>query len=62
MSWTKSSRCSAAHCVEVAERGDMIAVRDSKEANGRVLLFSRRSWREFVDAIDAGEFDGLKAP
>jgi hypothetical protein len=58
VSWRKSSRSAGnGACVEVAFTGDSVAVRDSKDPDGAVLLFSSPSWQSFVDAIRHGELD-----
>ena len=47
--WRTSSRSSAAgNCVEVADFRDAVAVRDSKDRHGPVLVFDRNGWTEFV--------------
>jgi hypothetical protein len=41
-------------CVEVADnQPDIIAVRDSKDRNGPVLLLSSSQWREFITKLRA---------
>ena len=56
--WRKSTRSSASgDCVEVAELFDGVAVRDSKDRSGPVLLFARRHWASFVAASRNGDFD-----
>lgn len=57
LAWRKSSRCESSGCVEVAPMGQGIAIRDSKDANGPILMFSRDQWRVFLDAVRAGEFE-----
>ncbi|MFC8849287.1 MULTISPECIES: DUF397 domain-containing protein [unclassified Micromonospora] len=50
--WRKSTRSSGGgnnDCVEVADAGDAIAVRDSKDPAGAVLAFSRAAWHAFVE-------------
>jgi hypothetical protein len=45
-------------CVEVARDPDAaVAVRDSKDRQGPVLMFTPDEWRSFTAAVKAGEFD-----
>ncbi|MGH3737432.1 MAG: DUF397 domain-containing protein [Micromonosporaceae bacterium] len=58
--WTTSSRTTAngGNCVEVATTADSaIAVRDSKDRSGPVLVFSRDAWADFLADIDTGHYD-----
>lgn len=58
--WKKSSRSSAnGQCVEMADLGDAVAVRDSKDPRGPVLIFTPSEWAAFLDGTKAGEFDHL---
>jgi hypothetical protein len=54
--WRKSSRCDTSACVEVALlRGEGALVRDTKEAGGPILRFSRTEWGAFLTAIRDGD-------
>ncbi len=57
--WRKSSRSSQnGQCVECADLEDgSMAVRDSKDPNGPVLVIDREPWNAFVAAVRGGEFD-----
>jgi hypothetical protein len=57
--WFKSSLSfSNGNCVEVAIlNGGQIGVRDSKNAEGPVLRFTRDEWRAFIGGVLNGEFD-----
>lgn len=44
-------------CVEVAGLAAGVAVRDSKDRSGPVLLIASAGWAAFVDGVRAGEFD-----
>jgi len=56
--WWKSSYSSeSANCVEVAKMAGGLAVRDSKNANGPVLMYGVSAWRDFISAVAGGAFD-----
>lgn len=53
-SWRKSSRSSGqgGACVEVATNlPGVVAVRDSKDRNGPVLVFSEAEWSDFLETL-----------
>lgn len=43
----------------MAPVGRMVAVRDSKDPNGPVLMYTAAEWRAFLDGAKKGEFDNL---
>ncbi|MCX4473320.1 hypothetical protein C5N14_18590 [Micromonospora sp. MW-13] len=52
--WRTSSRSSGnGNCVEVATAGGRVAVRDSKDRPGPVLVFGPDAWGAFVAGLDA---------
>ncbi len=58
--WVKSSRSdgNGGQCVEVAGNlPGIVAVRDSKDANGPVLSFTPAEWNAFILGAKDGEFD-----
>lgn len=57
--WRKSSRSgpNCDNCVEVAFVDGAIAVRDSKNPEGPVLIFTPAEWDTFVAGTKDGEFD-----
>jgi len=57
--WRKSTKSGQGNCVEVARVPDGIAVRDSKDPDGTVLLFTTDEWTAFVGGVQEGEFSHL---
>lgn len=57
--WRQSARSGANYdnCVEVAFVDGAVAVRDSKQPDGPVLVFTPEEWDAFVDGAKDGEFD-----
>jgi hypothetical protein len=58
--WRKSSYSgnNGGDCVEVADNlGDAVAIRDSKDRDGPVLIVTSEEWRAFAAAVRAGDFD-----
>ncbi|GAB3174897.1 uncharacterized protein DUF397 [Micromonospora palomenae] len=58
--WRKSTRSQTSNCVEVAPLGAgpaVVALRDSKDPSGPVLLFNRAGWLGFVGGAKNGQFD-----
>jgi hypothetical protein len=53
LKWRKATYSSngGGNCVEVADRGNRVLVRDTKERAGAVLGFSPDAWRQFVDQV-----------
>lgn len=47
--WIRSSHSgSEGNCVEVADAGDQVLIRDSKNAPGPVLAIPAAAWRRFT--------------
>lgn len=46
-------------CLEVASIASKIALRDSKDPDGHVLVYTPMEWRAFLDGAKNGEFDDL---
>lgn len=57
VAWRKSSRSGMNGCVEVAFADGRIALRDSKDRKGPVLVFTPQEWEAFVGGVRDGEFD-----
>lgn len=60
LSWSKAqfSNINGA-CVEIASAPGKIAIRDSKDPGGPVLIYTPIEFRAFLDGARNGEFDSL---
>ena len=60
--WRKSTFSDAtANCVELADSGPAILVRDSKHPTGGHLTFTRSELAAFIAGIKHGDLDDLTA-
>ncbi len=63
LEWRKSSLSAENNCVEVAflDGARHVAIRDSKNRQGPVLVFTAAEWRDFLDRVRRSEVrpDGL---
>lgn len=60
LAWRKSRRSGfQGNCVELADAGESVAVRNSRFPQGAVLAFPARDMASFLDAIKSGELDDL---
>jgi hypothetical protein len=57
--WRKASYSSSngGQCVEVADGGTAVAVRDSKDPGGSMLVFPPHEWHAFCVGVKRGDFD-----
>jgi len=56
--WRKSSYSGGGNqCVEIAQVGAAVAVRDSKHPQGGHLTFVAGDWRAFLDDAKRGSYD-----
>jgi len=55
--WRKSTYSNANGCVEVAFVDTQVAVRDSKDRTGPVLVFDSHEWEAFVGGVRDGQFE-----
>lgn len=52
--WRRSSACETTACIEVAEIGNSIGIRDSADtATHAILLFSHKDWLFFISRVHA---------
>jgi hypothetical protein len=56
--WYKA-QASTAHgqCVQVARTGGKVVIRDSKNPDGAVLVYTRAEFSAFLEGVRNGEFD-----
>ena len=55
--WRKSSRSQFNACVEVSFVGETVPLRNSRDPDGPVLVFTGPEWDAFVAGVKLGEFD-----
>jgi hypothetical protein len=57
--WRKSGRSGTEQsaCVEVADLGERVGVRDSKDPDGAKLVFRSADWRTFTRGVKRSEHD-----
>jgi hypothetical protein len=56
--WRTSTRSGGnGSCVEVADLGTIVAVRDSKDPEGPKLLLTPGNWHTFLQTVKAGTRD-----
>jgi hypothetical protein len=60
LTWRKARRSlGGGACVEIASVRGGAAVRDSKDPEGPVLLYTAAEWAAFLDGARNGEFDDV---
>ncbi len=55
--WRRATNCSAGSCVEVAQDGEQILLRDSKNPQIAPMAFTKAEWVAFTSGVQAGDFD-----
>ena len=60
LAWLKA-QCSTnnGQCVEIASTSDKVAIRDSKDPDGPILVYTPGEFRAFLEGARNGEFDSL---
>jgi hypothetical protein len=57
VAWVKSRRCDSNACLEVADLGEHVAVRNSTNPNGGVAQFTKHQWQMILDGVvEDGDF------
>lgn len=60
LAWRKADSSTAnGQCVEIASAAGNIAIRDSKDPDGPILVYTHSEFRAFLDGVRNGEFDAL---
>jgi hypothetical protein len=57
--WRTSRSCSNGSCIEVATIDNLVGIRDSKNPDGEVLLYTVNEWKDFLAGAKNGDFDDL---
>jgi hypothetical protein len=58
LAWRKSTSSSEiGNCVEVANSGSTVFLRNSRHPSGPTLSFTADEWRAFLAGVRANEFD-----
>jgi hypothetical protein len=55
--WRKSGYSQGGNCVEWRFADDAVQIRNSREDEGPVLIFTRAEWQAFVSGAKSGEAD-----
>jgi hypothetical protein len=60
LAWQKA-RASTSYgaCVELAATAGGVAMRDSKDPDGPILLYTRTEFKAFLDGARNGDFNGI---
>lgn len=61
LTWRTAAACNAGSCVQVARVGGSVAMRNSKQPEGLVLIYSPDEWLAFMERAKKGEFDSFMA-
>ncbi|HTE86463.1 MAG TPA: DUF397 domain-containing protein [Dehalococcoidia bacterium] len=60
LSWCKAQRSTnSGQCIEIASAVGKIAIRDSKDPDGPILVYTSAEFSAFLEGARNGEFDGL---
>ena len=60
LAWLKAQSSTVnGQCVEIAAATGNVAIRDSKDPDGPILVYTPADFRAFLDGARNGEFDSL---
>jgi hypothetical protein len=60
LTWLKAQLSGAnGQCVEIASTADKVAIRDSKDPGGPILIYTFAEFKAFLHGARNGEFDDL---
>ena len=60
LAWLKAQASTHnGQCIEIASAPGKIAIRDSKDPDGPILVYTSAEFNAFLDGARNGEFDGL---
>ena len=60
LAWLKAQSSGAnGQCVEIASTAGKIAIRDSKDPDGPILVYTPGEFKAFLDGARNGEFDSF---
>ena len=57
--WLKAQASGATGCVEIGSTVDKVAMRDSKDPDGPILVYTPTEFSAFLEGAQNGEFDHL---
>jgi Domain of unknown function (DUF397) len=58
LAWLKAqSSTTNGECVEIAESAGKITIRDSKDPDGPILVYTPAEFKAFLSGAQSGEFD-----
>jgi len=60
LAWIKAQASTYnGQCVEIASTAGKVAMRDSKDPHGPILVYTHAEFKAFLDGARNGEFDSL---
>jgi Domain of unknown function (DUF397) len=60
LAWLKAQRSSPnGQCVEIASTAGKVVIRDSKDPDGPILVYTPHEFSAFLEGARNGEFDNL---